>query len=259
MPVTVTPTVEPSTGPDDPPRISLAVAATDATTPVTVLRLEPDGTQTVVRTTDGAPLPLSGGAGLVFDYEAPFGAPVAYTTAEDPATVSAQVTVDEPAVWLIDPGVPALSRPVQVVTMSDRSRDVAQGVFRPMGRRNAIVHTDGQRQSPEYTLTVRTPDLPALDALLGLLDGAGTLLLNVPAGKGWGVEAEYVAVGKLTEARRATYGSRPDRDWQLPCVVTDRPAGGTQAERTYADLLTFASYAQLRAAYPTYLALLTGP
>jgi hypothetical protein len=48
-------------------------------------------------------------------------------------------------------------------------------------------------------------------------------------------------------------------DVTMPFVVVDRPAGGSQSERTYADLLVFPSYTALKTAYPTYAATLAGP
>jgi len=42
--------------------------------------------------------------------------------------------------------------------------------------------------------------------------------------------------------------------------VVDRPAGGTQAQRTYTDVLaTYATYSAVRTKYATYSALLAGP
>lgn len=259
MAVTVTPTVEESTGQGDPPRIRLDVTATAGETAATVTRLNPDGATVPVRTTDGNPLTISAGTALVYDYEAPFGQPVRYSTVETPGTLSAAVTVAEPAVWLIHVGVPALSRRVRIIDVPQRARPVVRGIHTPMGRRYPVVQTDGQRKAAEYTLTVRTDDDDERAALDDLLDDAGTLLLNVPAGKGWGVGAEYVSVGDSTEARRADWGAYPLRDWLLPCTVVDRPVGGTQAERTLADLAGYGTLAALSAAYGTLFDVAVGP
>ena len=260
--ITVTPTVELD---NSPPRVRLDVS--DANLPAyretTVVRLDPSGRSTPVRTTDGNPLTLSASGanqvGLVYDYEAPYGLPVSYSTVEDPATVSAQVTVDEARIWLIHPGVPELSQVITVVQFGARTRAAQRGVFRPMGRKYPVVHTDGQRKAPEFTLTLFTATLTELDALDALCSDMGDLLLNVPAGKGFGIGAEYVSVGDLTESRITRFAGEPGRYWDLPCTVVDRPAGGTQADRTYADLLAYASYADLMAAYDDYQAVLSGP
>ncbi|WP_100499688.1 hypothetical protein [Geodermatophilus chilensis] len=264
--VTVTPTVEPSTGPDDPPRIRLDVVDTGdpAVTQVTVTRTGPDGVVVPVRTGDGAPLPLATSGttriGTLYDYEAPLGAPVAYSSIESPGVASAQVVVDADDVWLIHPGVPALSRPVLAAGISERTRRVTRGVHQPSGRKHTVTQSDGQRKAPEWTLTVRTTtdaDRTAVDALL---EDAGVLLLNVPASWGWGINAEYVSVGDSVEQRLMPYAPEPRRHWQLPLLVTDRPEGGSQAERDYADILAdYEDYAALLAAYPTYYDLLSGP
>lgn len=259
--VTVTATLEAD---NTPPRVRLDVVdtGTPAITATTVTRQDPNGTAVPVRTTDGMPLTLttsgSNRVGLLYDYEAPF-APVTYSTVESPTVVSASVTVPSDRVWLIHPGVPALSMPVTVVSIGARSRKVRQGVHYPMGRATPIVVTDGSRSASEYTLTVRTntdAERTSLDALLG---DSSALLLNVPAGKQWGVMSEYVSVGDSSEERLFQYGREPRRTWSLPCTVVDRPVGGTQAQRTLLDLLDYPTLDSLKAAYPTLNDVLAGP
>jgi hypothetical protein len=59
-----------------------------------------------------------------------------------------------------------------------------------------------------------------------------------------------------TIARKPTV---PERDIQIPYQVVDRPAGGTQAERTLLDLLQFATLADIAAAYATLFDVAAGP
>lgn len=259
--VTVVPTVEPSTGPEDPPRVRLDVTDTGspAVTSTVVTRLDPDGRAVPVRTTDGGPLSLAGGPALLYDYGSPFGAPVRYSTLESPATVSSEVTVDELNVWLIHPGVPALSRPILAAGITGRTRRVQRGIHYPLGGLYPVVQTDGQRKAPEYTLTIRTTTATDREAIDTLLEDAGVLLLNVPAGLQWGITAEYVSAGDTVEDRLYAYGPEQRRTWQLPLLVVDRPEGGTQAERTLADLVEYPTLADLAAAYPTLLQLAAGP
>ena len=226
---------------------------------VTVTRLDPVGRTVPVRTTDGNPLALSAGVGLVYDYEAPFGEPVTYSTLEDTASVSAEVTVDEPDVWLIHPGVPEISMPVNVASFGSRTRAVARGVYRPMGRKNAVVQTDGQRKAAESVLELNTFTLDEIARFETLTEDASDLLLNIPAGLGWGVASCYVSLGDLEEGRLIEYAAEPRRMHVLPFMVVDRPAGGTQAERTLLDLTTFATLADLAAAYDTLFDVLAGP
>lgn len=261
--VTVVPTVELS---NVPPRVRLDV--TDTGSPsifsTTVMRLNPDGRTVPVRTNDGNPLTLSTSGsdrvGLIYDYEPPFGAAVSYLTLESAGTVSTQVTVPETRVWLIHPGVPELSMPITVARFGTRSRKTARGVHYPMGRATPVVQTDGARKAAEYALSVVTFTDDERRDLETLLEDSGALLLNVPASKGWGVSAEYVSVGDIQEERQVQFAGDPLRVWSLPCTVIDRPAGGSQAERTYVDVLgDNVTYASLMTKYPTYLALLAGP
>lgn len=259
MTVTVTPTAEPSTGPSDPPRVRLDITDSGGLTSATITRLDPDGRTRAVRTGDGNPATLSGGLALLYDYEAPFGA-VSYSSLESPGTVSAQVTLAESRVWLIHPGVPELSTPVTVVALGPRTAAVQRGVHRPLGRATAVVQTDGARKAAEWTLTLLTTSDDERLTLQDLVFDASVLLLNVPADKGWGAEYEYVSIGDIEEQRVSRFAGEPLRRWELPCTVVDRPVGGTQAERTYADVLVDnTSYATVMTRYGRYLDLLAGP
>lgn len=257
MTVTVAPTVELG---NEPPRVRLDVTGNAGETAATITRLDPDGRTRTVRTFDGNPLSLSTGAGLIYDYEAPFGSPVTFSTVESPGIVSAAVAVNSTRVWLIHVGVPELSTPVTVASLGPRTYAARRGVFYPMGRATPVVQTDGSRKSAEWTLSVYTATLEERAAIEDLCSDAGVLLLNVPADKGWGVNAEYVAVGDLTENRVSRFAGEPSRTWELPLTVVDAPAGGSQSERTYVDVLVDnATYADLMTRYPSYLALLAGP
>jgi hypothetical protein len=261
--VTVVPTVELS---NVPPRVRLDVTDTGTSPSIfatTVTRQDPDGVARTVRTPDGNPLVLTtSGAnrvGLVYDYAAPYGQPVSYSTQESPTTVSAEVTVDETRTWLLHPGVPAVSQPIVIADLSDRARKIQQGVFYPMGRSTPVVQNDGARRRGEYTLSVWTPDLDARDLIDDLLADGSPLLLNVPVGKGWGLEWQYVAVGDVTERRPVRFLGESGRFWDLPITIVDPPVGGSQSGRSYADLLTFPTYAALDVAYSSYNQLLAGP
>lgn len=259
MTVTVTPTVEASTGPQDPPRVRLDVAGTGESS-TTITRLDPDGRTSPVRTADGNALPLLGGVGLLYDYEAPFGAAVSYSSVESPAVVSGSVTVDSSQVWLVHPGIPVLSMPVMVSALGPRSHKVTRAVHYPMGRPTPVVQTDGARKSAEYLLTLLTTADDERAALADILSDTGPLLLNVPVSKGWGITAEYVSVGDITENRVTRFVGEPMRTWELPLTVVDRPVGGSQSERTYVDVLVDnATYSALMPKYATYLDLLAGP
>lgn len=261
--VTVAPTVDAT---HLPPRVRLDVTDTGAPalTSTTVLRINPDGSQSTVRTVDGNPLVLSTSGsnqvGLAYDYEMPLGAAVQYTTTTTPTAVSAAVTVTSAAAWLVHVGVPSLSRTIRVREMGDRTRKVAQAVLAPMGRRYPVALTDGARKASTYALTLMTVSDSDRSDLRALLDDAGVLLLNVPATKSWGVTSEYVAIGDATEGRILQYGPEQRRAWTLPCTVVDRPDGGAQSDRTLATVeAEFATLAAAQAAYPTLYAAEVGP
>ena len=228
---------------------------------LTIMRINPDGTQSPVRTSDGNPLPLSSGVGVVYDYEAPYGQPVAYTSAEVPGVTSPQVTVTSSSDWLVDPAVPDLSVPVQFRpgTLQKVTYQVRQGVFQPMGRQYPVVVTDGARKAGVSTLVVSAESSDDIAGLLALLSNASVLLLN-PSDSSWRFDPCYIAVGDVDVTRWTDVVIDDNRDFTLPITIVDRPAGGSQAQRTYADLLaSYGTYAAADAAYGSYIEMLAGP
>ena len=257
MTVTITPTVESG---NVPPRVRLDIAA-GTETATTVLRLDPDGNLVPVRTDDGNPLPISGGTALLYDYEAPFDGPVFYTSVESSTTFSDPVVVPASQVWLIHPGVPSLSLPVRLAqgTFSKRTRTVQQGVFTPIGRARPIVVTDGARKSVQSQLSVLTTSVAEAEAIDDLASDAGVLLLNIPTSLNYNFSTCYVALGDMESGPVIEKVFELWQTFTWPFTVVDRPAGGSQAERTLADLLDYSTLGALRTAYPTLLDLLAGP
>jgi hypothetical protein len=258
--ITVTATVEAS---NVPPRVRLNVADTGAPSfaTVNITRLDPNGETVPVRTTDGNPLTMNSNAGLVYDYEMPYGSPVVYSSQETPGNVTAPVTVPETRIWLVHPGVPAVSMPIELRagSLSEESYPVTQGVFYPMGRKNPVVVNSGVRHGPESKLTVAIDSVSDLAAIRALVADAGTLLLNIPPGLSLGFDTSYIAVSDIRASRLTDIGSDPYRNWDLPFVTVDRPAGGSQSQRTLADLLAFPSLGSLMDNYATFADLLAGP
>lgn len=262
--ITVVATVEPDSIPQ---RVRLDV--TDVGSPnlfaATVTRLDPDGRVVPVRTDDGNPLVLTtfgaNRVGIGYDYEMPYGVPVTYSSVESPAVSTAEVTVNETSIWLIHPGVPALSMPIELRagSLQEEEYPVRQGIFRPMGRTNPVVVTDGARGGLSSSMKVSTETLAELAALRALISDAGTVLLNIPTSLELGIDSSYIAVGGVTVVRLTGIGQDPQRTVTMPFTVVDRPVGGTTAARTYVDLLSYTSYADLLAAYNTYLDVLAGP
>jgi hypothetical protein len=245
-----------------PPRVQVTVTDTGtspAITAATVTRTDNSGRTTIVRTTDGGPLPLvtsgSNRVGTVYDYEAPYGVPVTYSTSEQPANTSGAVTLSATKVWLVHVGIPDRSVPITVAEFGNRSRQVARGVFYPMGRSTPVVITDGSRKSYEGSLTLLTLTDAERVAIDDLISDAGVLLMNVPADRGWGVDTQYVSLGDSQEERVVNFAGQPARRWRLPYVVVDAPVGGTQAQYTWADVITtYATWQDVISANATWAA-----
>ena len=239
-----------------PPRVRLDFADTGTTpvTSVTISRQDPSGLVTAVRTSDGNPLPVSGGAATVYDYEPPYGVPLVYTTnlAGGP-TASAELDVTRP--WLIHPGIPSRSRPLDFApgSFAAVTRSIDQGSFTVLGRSTPIITTGGARRAgaSQFVLMTETiADLQALDALFS--DGA-PLLLNVPPSLGFDVDAMYIAVGDVTFGRPSSVGTHKDRAITVPYQVVARPAGGTRSGLLWSDVAaTYATWADLAATGMTW-------
>jgi hypothetical protein len=236
-----------------PPRVKVDItdSGTPAITSVTVTRQNAAGAITPVRTSDGGPLQLvtsgSNRVATVYDYEAPYGLPVTYSTLEYPSGVSATVTLAVTVPWLVHIGVPARSQKVTIRELAARTRTVNRGVFEPMGRANPVIVTDGRRKGATSKLQLWTDTDAGRRAMDTLLDDASVLFLNLPASKTWGMDSSYIAVGDFTETRLTRLLAHQDRVWDLPFNVVDRPVGGQQATYVWADVL---------AKYPTWQALI---
>ncbi|GAA2696554.1 hypothetical protein [Actinoplanes palleronii] len=258
MATTLTATPEPS---NNPPRILLQLTYTGQTS-ATIIRTDPDGTQTPVRTAE--PIALDGtGSAVLYDYESWFGAASTYiaTTAGGSITSSA-VTLSATDIWLRHPGVPSLSMKVDFQGEGTPTRAVVQAFLQPLGRATPIVVSDGVRKTKAGQITLRTKSDAEHTALLALLDDVTQLLLDIPPDKLYGVTLRhnYLAIGDLTENRlRPDYYPHPWRIWTAPFTAVGRPAGGIVAQRTYATLLAeAATYQDVLTQRATYTAVLTG-
>lgn len=239
---TITATVEPGHVPQRV-RIDVVAAASTGINSVTVTRTDPSGRVLPVRTEDGEPLQLvvseATRTGTVYDYEMPYGQAVVYSTTSQPTVLSEPVTVDEDRVWLIHPGIPARSLPIELMrgSFDEEEEDVAGTVFYPMGRSNGVPFTDGKRKAPTGTMILGTESPAERVALQELLADAFPLLLNVPPVTGIDVDTEYVHIGRLRRTRPSDIGTDPTRNWVLPFQVVDMPVGGSQSSRTWDDVL----------------------
>jgi len=255
---TLTATADPT---NNPPRVLLNLTYTGQTS-ATIVRNDPDGSQTPVRLAEPATLDGSG-SWVGYDYESWFGSSTTYTaTTAAGSLTSSAVTLNVADVWLRHPGVPSLSQLVDFQGEGQPVRAVTQAVLQPLGRATPVVVSDGQRKAKTGTITLRTKNDTEHAALLGLVDDVTPLLLDVPPAKLFGADLthQYLALGDLTQNRlREDYYPHPWRIWTAPYIVVGRPAGGIQSQRTYATVLAAqATYQAVLTRYATYTAVLTG-
>lgn len=241
--VTFTVTLQPSTV---PPSVRIDVTDSNGTpeTSATVQRIDLDGQTRPVRTSDGGPLILSGGAGTVIDYECPYGAPITYQVVGAASTVQTALPADQ--VWLVDPGVPAQSMPLVIATMGDRARAAGSSRLTVLRRKYPVAISSGIRSAPTGQMIVRTVSEGDMNALGQLLDNSTVLLLNVPADLGYGFRTAYLDIGDTTEARLVNFGREQRRHWTLPYQQVDRPGGGNRAAITWATIAAeYATWADI--------------
>jgi hypothetical protein len=225
------------------------------------MRNNPDGTQSAVRTDTGGPATLSGGAVTVYDYEMPLAQSVTYTSLETPANETTPDTVTASQIWLIHPGIPVLSQPLDLLpgSLMEEAYPVRQAVFWPMGRSTPVVIGDGARKAASSTIVTLTETAPELEAMRALLADGSVLQLNIPPGLGLEFDTCYISVQDVKVSRLTDAAANVMRAFTLPFTVVGRPAGGSQSARTFADLLVYPNLAALKNAYADFAALLAGP
>lgn len=256
MATTLTATAEPDGA---PPRVLLQLEYTGQPS-ATIVRTGPDGRAYPVRQAD--PATLTGGQWIGFDYESPFDQAVTYTaTTAAGSLTSAAATLSPGRAWLRHPGIPGLSVPLNYEGDGEPVRAVNQATLDPIGRAYPIVVSDGRRRAPRDQLTLRTYTPAEKAALLAVLADVSILLLDVPPSLGFdGLTHDYVALGDLKETRfRPDYHPHPWRIFTCPYTVVQRPAGGLQAQRTWADVLAgHATWAAVLDDFTTWADVITG-
>ncbi|MFJ4637620.1 hypothetical protein ACIP69_18600 [Streptomyces hygroscopicus] len=232
---------------------------------LTVYRVLPDGSRTLVRGPSGLyfQTPITADTVVIEDYEAPLGVAVSYYA--EMLTVGAQfpdsrttgsVTLapgDRNECWLKDPGQPQRNLKVLVAKAPDWQRSIEQAEMRVRGRRNSVILSD-VRGGLEGDLQIWTRSDDERDALHWLLDSGNVLLWQ--AVPGMGIADLYVAVGQITEARVSGYAPEPWRAWTLPLRQVDMPTTtgvAGSAGRTWQDVLTqFPTWQAVLDAYATW-------
>ncbi|WP_275558480.1 hypothetical protein [Streptomyces sp. 5-6(2022)] len=250
---------------DDTASITLTLRELTLGQLITIYRVLPDGSRTLVRGPSGLyfQVPITSGEIIVEDYEAPLGVPVSYYIealtpgSQTPGYQGTDTVTLDPGdrneCWLKDPGQPQRNMRVLVAKAPDWQRNIEQAEMRVRGRRNSVILSD-VRGGLEGDLTIWTRSDDERDALHWLLDSGNVLLWqSVP---GMGVSDMYVAVGQINEARVTGYAPEPWRAWTLPLRQVDMPTTtgvAGSAGRTWQDVLTqFATWQDVLDAYATW-------
>lgn len=243
-----------------PPRYLLEVTGGTGAS-VTLYRRTAVDDPVPVRTAN--PAVLLGGAWTGYDYEAPFGIDVSYDAvlADGSTTTVTAARLRDGGVevpWLIHPGIPSLSRPLQGVTVGDETQDSNQAAHVVLERADPIVLSDGVRHLPSFPLTVKTYTTAEESDLAALLADGGVLLLQVLFPFTELYEYWWVSIGQVVKSRLTLDFGEPYKLWTLPCTATAPPTGSQQSERVWSDLLAdFATWADVSLAYATWTDVLT--
>ncbi|GHD70118.1 hypothetical protein GCM10010317_076730 [Streptomyces mirabilis] len=232
---------------------------------LTVYRVAPDGSRTLVRGPSGllSLNVITSDLMIIEDHEAPLGVQLYYrieiynpsgTLAGTRTSALVTLTLaDINECWIKDPGNPQRGCRVLVQHAPDWLRPVEQSAYVVRGRRNKVV-LSGQRQGLEGDLAIWTRTDDERAALHLLLDSGNVLLWQ--ANPGMGVDDMYVTVAQIIEARTGGVAQEPWRAWTLPLVQADMPVttgvNGAQG-RTWQDILTqFATWGDVRNVYATW-------
>lgn len=210
---------------------------------MTVYRVLPDGSRSLVRGRDGLldGVTITDDVITVEDYEAPLGVPIKYriefysaTTGliagwrtTDPVTLAPG---DRNYAWLKDPSRPQLNLHVLVKAAPEWAQPIEQNVMRPRGRPNAVI-LSGTRGGREGSLILWTQTDTEREALRLLLASGNPLLWQ--AVPGMGESDVYVSVAGSAFPRVSAYAPEPWREWTLPMVEVDRPITGLGGSATW--------------------------
>lgn len=260
-----------------PPRVQLTVAITAANqaevdaSDLSLRRRDVTGENVPVREADPiewTPVDATHWTWTGHDYEARYFEPTAYV-AWDNATGGQFAAITETGTltlipdpvqdWLIHPGSPTLSIPVDLADEGDTTRRSTRGEFLPFGRRRPIVVTAGARTDDAGTWVLNLSNHGEVRALQEITLDDAPLLLQIAPVADAEPYYEYLSIGDWSRSLKTGSRALPWYSATLPYVVVDRPAGPGQSARTYADVLAgHGTYGDVLATYDTYHDLLLG-
>ena len=241
-------------------RIRVEITASDGNL-ITVQRQHPSGRLVTVRGMDLAP--LSDGAFIGWDYEAPIGVELIYhaTAYVDADTVLATSELDTITwttenEWLKDPLEPIRNMPVRIVDMSEYDYATPTGVFPVLGRPDPV--TVAQiRTAATGDVTLLTLDDEERDRMHYLTASGHTLLLQ--SSQSSGVGNMYISVLGVKEQRAIYLRDHSERLWTLTYQEVGAPVGDATAFSNWQDMLnTYATWQAVTDANESWLQAIEG-
>jgi hypothetical protein len=255
---TVTATATPGTN----PYVNVALASFVESS-VTVVRIDDAGNEVLVR--NGDPLTLSGGSGLIQDYETPLDTNQHWEArnVSSGATIATSATVQLDSggnVYLGHPGKPSLNMQVILAEWQPGTRASRSATFHVIGKRLPVARSF-RRAGHAGSMVVRCDTFAQLNQLNDLLDDGYPLIIRAPADPEWGIGTRYLSVGDVSEEMRVRTPTRPRRWISLPWVEVQRPAGLAQAGPGFSwqDVInTYATWQDLISANPDWASVIDG-
>lgn len=232
---------------------------------VTATRLVAGGSEELVRGVVAKP--VIAGYLVAVDHEMPLNADVAYTVTGysaagavvGSASVSVATTSTKVGIWVKAPGRPDLSVFCQIASLGEISSATIGGTYQVLdGDAVAVAQFSGV--APEsFPLVLRTDVGAETDALRALLKEYRVVLLQ-PVGTR-DMDAGWYFTGQANRSNPGGFDGFSFRYTTLAPVASRVPAGlvGGAAWTYDALLATYASYAAVKAAYPSYFAMSQGP
>ncbi len=231
----------------------------------------------------GTAIPLLGERAVFTDTTAPLGVPLWYRITGDQtgdSSVSAETAIPAAGqVWLKDPLRPwadiafdfcdvVSSGHVEGCTSPDPEfvwAGLGRGVWQADAGLFPILNSEtpadvwARQKFETNTMRFFTRTLDAIDRVYDLFTAGGPLLLQLPDEYGW--HDHYVQPGDVSRDYISRDQRRPDRLWEVPITVVDRPLGpaqGTTCANWCAVRDTFPTYGDLAGAGGTFEDLLAG-
>jgi hypothetical protein len=248
-------------------RLSINGATWGGTVPayVTATRTVPGSAAVLVRGV--IQKPLVGGYLVAVDHEMPLASQVTYQvtgySAAGAVVATASATVStvggSVGVWVKAPGRPDLSVLCQLADSPTLSSPTIGGTYQVIGGDAVAVSQWSGVAADSGQLVLRT-DAGAQTAALRELFRTARVVLLQPVGES-DLEPDWYYVGSVTPVNPGGFVGFGFRRWQVDVTRVRVPAGQQGGSTwTYGSVMaTFATYADLKAAYPSYFAMAQGP